>query len=283
MSVVSKDEPPSREPGRPGGDVKQWSPRRFGPRTATHLGVVAVLFLFALLALPSILGLYYVDAVTQVAIYAIVCLGLGLLVAGSAWFRSARQRSWRSEPGSGAAAVRDWAPLRGRDPDDGVDHDGDRHARRAPGSTASRTLSGADHVDAGRRDHDRSGDHEFPNGGGGFLGYNGTFIHAPPIRRPGIAESDPAFLRYSIVVAAVMFGLVVAHLRTRPGRAWAAIRQSQAAALAAGINITAYKLWAFALASFVTGVAGALLGRPTATSTRSTSRLRTRSRCLRSS
>src|SRR5262249_50206511 len=39
-------------------------------------------------------------------------------------------------------------------------------------------------------------------------------------------------------------------------RAWAAIRQSEPAALAAGINITAYKLWAFALASFITGVAG---------------------------
>jgi branched-chain amino acid transport system permease protein len=49
------------------------------------------------------------------------------------------------------------------------------------------------------------------------------------------------------------------HLRTRPGRAWAAIRQSEPAALAAGINTTFYKLWAFALASFITGVAGAVL------------------------
>ena len=45
----------------------------------------------------------------------------------------------------------------------------------------------------------------------------------------------------------------------RPGRAWAAIRQSEPAALAAGVNITLYKLWAFALASFMTGVAGGLL------------------------
>ena len=48
-------------------------------------------------------------------------------------------------------------------------------------------------------------------------------------------------------------------MRTRPGRAWAAIRQSEPAALAAGINTTLYKLWAFALASFVTGVAGGVL------------------------
>ena len=56
-----------------------------------------------------------------------------------------------------------------------------------------------------------------------------------------------------------MFLLALAHVRSRPGRAWAAIRQSESAALAAGINTTLYKLWAFALASFVTGVAGGLL------------------------
>jgi branched-chain amino acid transport system permease protein len=99
----------------------------------------------------------------------------------------------------------------------------------------------------------------FPNGGHGFSGYNGALVHIPPIRRPGIATTDPAYFRYSVIVAAVMFGLVLLHLRTRPGRAWAAIRQSEPAALAAGINTTLYKLWAVARASFVTGVAGGLL------------------------
>jgi branched-chain amino acid transport system permease protein len=99
----------------------------------------------------------------------------------------------------------------------------------------------------------------FPNGGHGFLGYNGSSVHIPPIRRPGIAASDPAYFRYSVVVAALMFLLAGAHIRTRPGRAWAAIRQSEPAALAAGINTTLYKLWAFALASFITGVAGGVL------------------------
>ena len=84
-------------------------------------------------------------------------------------------------------------------------------------------------------------------------------MHIPFIRRPSIATSDPAFLRYSVIVAVLMFLVALAHVRTRPGRAWAAIRQSEPAALAAGINTTMYKLWAFALASFVTGVAGALL------------------------
>jgi branched-chain amino acid transport system permease protein len=53
--------------------------------------------------------------------------------------------------------------------------------------------------------------------------------------------------------------VAVWHLRSRPGRAWAAIRQSEAAALAAGVQVTVYKLWAFALASFMAGVAGGLL------------------------
>jgi len=99
----------------------------------------------------------------------------------------------------------------------------------------------------------------FPNGGGGFTGYNSTQVHIPPIRRPSIAGTDPAYFRFAVVVALVMFALVFVHLRTRPGRAWAAIRQSEAAALAAGINTTFYKLWAFALASFITGVVGAML------------------------
>jgi branched-chain amino acid transport system permease protein len=99
----------------------------------------------------------------------------------------------------------------------------------------------------------------FPNGGHGFTGYNGSLVHIPPIRRPGVAGSDPAYFRYAVVVAIIMFLLVLAHIKTRPGRAWAAIRQSEPAALAAGINTTLYKLWAFALASFITGVAGGVL------------------------
>jgi branched-chain amino acid transport system permease protein len=98
----------------------------------------------------------------------------------------------------------------------------------------------------------------FPNGGGGFTGYDGGLMHIPPIRRPSIAGTDAAYYRYAVVVAVLMFILVYLHLRTRPGRAWAAIRQSEPAALAAGISTTFYKLWAWALASFITGVAGGL-------------------------
>ena len=99
----------------------------------------------------------------------------------------------------------------------------------------------------------------FPNGGSGFLGHTESASGGSAIRRPAIAGSDPAYFRYTVVVAAIMFLLALWHMRGRPGRAWAAIRQSEPAALAAGVNITLYKLWAFALASFMTGVAGGLL------------------------
>jgi branched-chain amino acid transport system permease protein len=99
----------------------------------------------------------------------------------------------------------------------------------------------------------------FPNGGGGFLGYSTTRAGTSELARPAIATTDEAYYRYVVVVAGAIFMLALAHVRTKPGRAWAAIRQSEPAALAAGVNITLYKLWAFALASFMTGVAGCLL------------------------
>jgi branched-chain amino acid transport system permease protein len=99
----------------------------------------------------------------------------------------------------------------------------------------------------------------FPNGGPGFLSHTESSFGNPSVRRPALASSDPAYFRYVVIVAALMFGLALWHVRSRPGRAWAAIRQSEPAALAAGVNLTFYKLWAWALASFMTGVAGALL------------------------
>ena len=85
------------------------------------------------------------------------------------------------------------------------------------------------------------------------------------MRRPGIAEGDTAYYRYGVVVVRAHVPARLAARRGKPGRAWAAIRESEPAALAAGVNITLYKLWAFALASFMTGVAGGAArraGRP---------------------
>jgi len=103
---------------------------------------------------------------------------------------------------------------------------------------------------------------DFPNGGHGFTGRTSTgalSTSTPPVRRPSMAIGDTAFFRYILIVTALMFLLALLHVSTKPGRAWASVRESEPAALAAGVNITVYKMWAFALASFMTGVAGCLL------------------------
>jgi branched-chain amino acid transport system permease protein len=103
---------------------------------------------------------------------------------------------------------------------------------------------------------------DFPSGGGGFTGRSSTgalTTSTPPVRRPSWAVGDVAYYRYTVIVCAILFLLALVHVAGKPGRAWATIRESEPAALAAGVNITLYKLWAFALASFVTGVAGCLL------------------------
>ena len=102
---------------------------------------------------------------------------------------------------------------------------------------------------------------DFPNGGGGFTGRttNVNLSGLAPVRRPAMAVSDTAYYRYVVVVCALMFLLALLHVSAKPGRAWASIRESEPATLAGGVNITLYKMWAFALASFMTGVAGCLL------------------------
>ena len=88
------------------------------------------------------------------------------------------------------------------------------------------------------------------------------------MQRPVLGRAaTPPTTATCVVVCALLFLLALVHFVTKPGRAWAAIRESEPAALAAGVNITLYKMWAFALASFMTGVAGCLLaaqvGNPT--------------------
>jgi len=100
---------------------------------------------------------------------------------------------------------------------------------------------------------------QFPNGGGGFFGNSASGGASSLLPRPSIAESDVAYYRYCAIVTALMFALAVWQVRGKPGRAWAAIRQSETSATAAGVNTTLYKLWAFTLASFTAGVAGGLL------------------------
>jgi branched-chain amino acid transport system permease protein len=247
---TGSDVGPRQSPGR----------RRVEPRSLVRPAVITALVVLALLLIPSIFSLYYVDAWTQVAIYSIVTLGLGLLVG----------RVGMVSLGQGAVlALGAWVAARllfatGLPYPLVLLFAGlitmvlgtlvGLPALRLSGlylALITLMLAGAITVVLTTIN--------FPNGGSGFTGYDGSTVHIPPIRRPSVATTDPAFFRYSMIVAIVMFLLVFFHIRGRPGRAWAAIRQSESAALAAGINTTFYKLWAFALASFVTGVAGGLV------------------------
>jgi branched-chain amino acid transport system permease protein len=99
---------------------------------------------------------------------------------------------------------------------------------------------------------------KFANGGSGFKGVVASLSDIKPTRRPSFAVTDTGYYRFIVVAAFLMFMLAAFVLSRKPGRAWASIRQSEAAALAAGIDVTRYKLWAFALAAFMAGVAGGL-------------------------
>jgi branched-chain amino acid transport system permease protein len=232
-----------------------------GPDQLVRAVVIAGLFAFVMLGLPSLVGTYWLTVSTGVAIYALVALGAGLLygrvglvslcqiafLAIGAWV-AARVSYGTSIPfplvllvaGAVTAAIAAVIGL---------------PVLRLHGLyLALITLMAAGaasivlHVI------------HFPNGGGGFTGVTSDALAIRTIRRPDVATSDAAFFRYAVVVMAVMLLIALLHVSSKPGRAWAAIRESEAAAVATGVHITLYKLWAFALAAFFAGVAGGLMG-----------------------
>jgi branched-chain amino acid transport system permease protein len=241
--------------------TRQGSPLRHPDRRALwHTGAAVVVLLISLFLLPSVLSLYYIDSMTQVAIYAMAALALGVMVGRVGLFSLGQVAVLTIGAWAGARLLfATGQPFPVVLLEAGVitmviGTVIGLPALRLRGlyfALITLMLAGAIAVVLDTVN--------FPNGGSGFLGYNGGEIHIPPIRRPSIAGTDPAFFRYAVIVTAIMFVLAAVHIRTRPGRAWATIRQSEPSALAAGINVTLYKLWALALASFITGVAGGVL------------------------
>jgi branched-chain amino acid transport system permease protein len=227
------------------------------PRIVTLTIVLAAL----LFGLPEVLGSFWMRIVLQAVIYSAVSLGLGLLVGRAGMF------SLCQIPLFAAGA---WISLRISNIVDmpfpillivtglltgalgafiGIP------ALRLSGLyLALITLMGAGALTLVLQNA------KFPNGGGGFWGFDKSLASgATSLDRPSIAEGQLAYYRYVVVVVSLLFLLVTWHIKGKPGRAWAAIRQSQVTAVAAGVHTTLYKLWAFALSAFVTGVAGALL------------------------
>jgi branched-chain amino acid transport system permease protein len=242
------------------GTRPAWSPARLGQGDRIRAIVIVALLAFVLIALPDLLSTYWLKILTAVAIYSVVTLSLGVLMgrvglvslgqiailALGAWV-AARIFFATSLPFPVVLLLSGLITMV-------LGTIVGLPALRVSGlylALITLMLAGAITVVLAVTD--------FPNGGGGFLGHTESTLGGNAIRRPSIAETDPAFFRYSVVVAALMFLLALWHVRGKAGRAWEAIRQSEPAALAAGVNMTLYKLWAFALASFMTGVAGGLL------------------------
>jgi len=232
---------------------------RIQPQTSARAVAISALLLFCLLALPALLSTYWVKVLTAVAIFAVVALGLNLLfgrvglvslgqialLAVGSWI-AARLFFLTNMPfpvvllltGVLTAAIGTLVGL---------------PALRLSGlhlALITLMFAGVIAIVAPTTN--------FPNGGSGVLGHTESSSGGLVVRRPGIAESDAAYFRYTVIVAAIMFLLALAHVASKTGRAWAAIRQSEPAALAAGVNTTFYKLYAFTLASFMPGVAGGL-------------------------
>ena len=237
---------------------------RYSLVSPVRLLVIVGLLAFVLLGLPELLDSFWLQVMTSVVIYSVVTLGLGLLI-GRVGMVSLCQFA--------LLAVGAWVALR-------LDY-----ATSIPfplllliagvvtgligtliGLPALRlsglylaliTLMAAGAIGVVLRVA------QFPNGGGGFFGNTAAGGSSSLLPRPAMAEGGTAYYRYCVIVAGLMFLLALWHVRGKAGRAWAAIRQSQPTALASGVNTTLYKLWAFALASFMAGVAGGLLAAAT--------------------
>jgi branched-chain amino acid transport system permease protein len=98
---------------------------------------------------------------------------------------------------------------------------------------------------------------QFPNGGDGFWGV--AMTGGKTIEGPVLTSGPEGYLRLVVAAALLSFLLIEAHGRTKPGRAWAMIRRSEASAIAAGVNVALYKTWAFGIAGLLGGIAGGLL------------------------
>lgn len=222
--------------------------------------VVAVGTVFLLTALPLMLSAYWTEVATSAVIYSVVALGTGLLM-GRVGLVSLCQIA--------LLAVGGWIAIRLGYATSlpfpvilllaGIGTGGIGLLVGAPALRLSGLYLALITLMAAGAITTVLTKINFPNGAGGFTGYDATSGMNGALSRPSIAGSTDGFFRYALVVAALMFLVALWQVRGKAGRAWKSIRQSESAALAAGINTTIYKLWAFVFASFITGVMGGVL------------------------
>lgn len=90
-------------------------------------------------------------------------------------------------------------------------------------------------------------------------GHTGIFMHRiiPPFGLPLSAEQWLYFFDWTVLF--ILFIPAWLLLRSRTGRAWMAIRDSETAAVANGVILSYYKTLAFGISALYAGVAGSLL------------------------
>lgn len=92
----------------------------------------------------------------------------------------------------------------------------------------------------------------------GIVGLTGMTLDRPQIGS-FVFDTPTRWYYLLVAVAAVVAVYSVNVLRTRPGRAWTAVRDRDLVASALGIDVVRYKLTAFVLSSMLAALAGSLL------------------------
>ncbi|TAN13742.1 MAG: branched-chain amino acid ABC transporter permease [Burkholderiaceae bacterium] len=84
-------------------------------------------------------------------------------------------------------------------------------------------------------------------------GYNGI-----EVSRPALLSNDLEFFYFVIFLTAILLWMAINIARSRLGRAFIAVRDSEVAAMANGINVASYKTIMFTISAFFTGIAGGI-------------------------
>jgi branched-chain amino acid transport system permease protein len=79
------------------------------------------------------------------------------------------------------------------------------------------------------------------------------------VPRPAIFDSDEGYFIFALIFYALIAIALDLLSRSRLGASWLAIRHSERAAAAHGVNIATAKLSAFAVSAFIAGISGGLL------------------------
>lgn len=99
---------------------------------------------------------------------------------------------------------------------------------------------------------------QFARWTGGHQGMRVPFATVGGFESGLILKSDKEFYYFILAVALPLIFIALNILRTKYGRAFVAIRESEIAASTMGIDLTKYKTMSFTISAFYTGIAGVM-------------------------